>query len=241
MRADTCRLVTLDAVASGLNMLSEELEANVVERVSLEKAITALEAANSDLGAFSDVLAHDLKTPLLTVTNFSHYLRESIGASLNEEDADYLERIQVAGRLMMHLIDDLRNLADVKGAEISRSEIDLSALGREIMDDLIALAPDRDVRFEAAPEIRTNADKTLVRILLTNLLQNAWKYSGRSDDPWIELGVAEDDGDVPVYHVRDNGIGFDNADNQEIFQAFKRLHTKEEFEGTGLGPSSASL
>jgi len=103
------------------------------------------------------------------------------------------------------------------------------------MDDLIALAPDRDVRFEAAPEIRTNADKTLVRILLTNLLQNAWKYSGRSDDPWIELGVAEDDGDVPVYHVRDNGIGFDNADNQEIFQAFKRLHTKEEFEGTGLG------
>ncbi len=225
----------LDAVASGLNMLSEELEASVVERAKLETVVTELEAANRDLDAFSDSLAHDLKSPLLTVTNFSHHLRESLGQRLNEEEENYLQRIQDAGHRMMYLIDDLRDLADVKGAEITRSEVDVSALGREIIDDLRALVPDREVRFEAVPGIEAVADRALLRILLTNLLQNAWKYTGPSEDAWIELGVAEDDGDVPIYYVRDNGIGFDNAESEAIFQAFMRLHTRKEFTGSGLG------
>ena len=225
----------LDAVAAGLNMLSEELEANVVQRAKLETVVTELEAANRDLDAFSDSLAHDLKTPLLTITNFSHYLRESLADVLNEEQEDYLQRVQVAGRLMRHIIDDLRDLADVKGAEITRSQVDLAALGREIIDDLRALVPDRHVRFEVAPEIKAEADRRLLRILLTNLLQNAWKYTGPSDDPLIELGVTEDEEDVPTYHVRDNGIGFDKANGEVIFRAFERLHTRAEFAGSGLG------
>ncbi len=135
----------------------------------------------------------------------------------------------------MHLIDDMRDLADVKGAEITRARIDLSAMGGEIIDDLRANVPDRDVRFDVVPEIQADADKALLRILLTNLLQNAWKYTGSSDDAWIELGVAQADPDVPIYYVRDNGIGFDNADKEEIFQAFTRLHTRAEFAGSGLG------
>ena len=175
----------------------------------------------------------------MIVTNFSHQLQEALGGSLDGEHRNYLERISSAGRHMSHIIDDLRDLADVNRTDISRVEIDLSALGREILDDLSSLAPDRDVRFEAEPGIKAFGDTNLVRILLNNLLQNSWKYTGPRDDVLIELGVVEDeDGDEndgPIYHVRDNGIGFDNADRERIFHAFERLHTRAEFSGSGLG------
>ena len=207
----------------------------------LERSVVALEVANRELETFSDALAHDLKNPLLTVTQFSEYLDEALGDSLDEQLEDYLQRIRAAGRHMMHIIDDLRDLADVNQVEISREEVDLSSLGREIIDDLSALVPDRNVRFEAEPGITAVGDKTLLRILLTNLLQNAWKYTGPSDDARIELGVDEDESDVPTYHVRDNGIGFDNADRERIFRAFERLHTKGEFAGSGLGLATVEL
>ena len=225
----------LDAVASGLNMLCEELSANVVQRSELKKAVSELEVANQELWAFGDALAHDLRHPLLIVTNFSHQLHESLGKSLTREDADDLERIRSAGRHMVRVIDDIRDLGEVARAQINRSEVDLSALGQQIMDDLRAQAPDRDVRFEVEPEVTAYGDMTLLRILLTKLLQNAWKFTGPRDDAWIEVGVAEANGDVPIYHVRDNGIGFDNANSKVIFQAFERLHTRTEFAGSGLG------
>lgn len=225
----------LDAVASGLNMLCEELSANVVQRSELKKAVSELEVANQELWAFGDALAHDLRHPLLIVTNFSHQLHESLGKSLTREDADDLERIRSAGRHMVRVIDDIRDLGEVARAQINRSEVDLSALGQHIMDDLRAQAPDRDVRFEVEPEVTAYGDMTLLRILLTKLLQNAWKFTGPRDDAWIEVGVAEANGDVPIYHVRDNGIGFDNANSKVIFQAFERLHTRTEFAGSGLG------
>jgi light-regulated signal transduction histidine kinase (bacteriophytochrome) len=225
----------MDAVASGLNMLSEELHTNVVERSKLARIVTELEVANKELQAFSDALAHDLRNPLLIVTNFSHQLHETLDDSLNEQQKEDLQRIRAAGRHMVHIVDDLRDLADVNRVELTRREVDLSSLAREIIDDLSVLVPDRDVRFEAEPGIMALGDKTLLRILLSNLLQNAWKYTGPSDDAWIELGVVEDEDDVPIYHVRDNGIGFDNADREVIFKAFERLHTRLEFAGSGLG------
>ena len=225
----------MDAVASGLNMLSEELHANVVERSKLEEIVKELEVANQELQAFSDVLAHDLRNPLLIVTNFSHQLHEALGDSLDEQHKEDLQRIWAAGRHMVHIVDDLRDLADVNRVEITRRKVDLSSLAREIIDDLSVLVPDRDVRFEAEPGIMALGDKTLLRILLSNLLQNAWKYTGPTVDPWIELGVTESEGDPPTYHVRDNGIGFDNANRTIIFKAFERLHTRLEFAGSGLG------
>ncbi len=108
-------------------------------------------------------------------------------------------------------------------------------MGQDIIDDLRALVPDRDVRFEAEAGIKALGDKTLLKILLTNLLQNAWKYTGPREDAWIELGVVEVEDDVPIYHVRDNGIGFDNADREIIFQVFERLHSRTKFAGSGLG------
>ena len=200
-----------------------------------ERSVAALEAANLELELFSASLAHDLRNPLLIVTNFSAHLAEELGDSLDHQLKDDLERIRSAGRHMMYTLEDLRDLADVTRGEISREEVDLSSLGREIVNDLSVLAPDRDVRFDVEPGITAVGDKTLLRILLTNLLQNAWKYTKLKDGPRIELGVDEDGSDGPTYHVRDNGIGFDNANREIIFQAFERLHTRQEFPGSGLG------
>ena len=153
----------------------------------LVQSVAALEVANRELiEALSDALTHDLRSPLLIVTNFGQQLRETLGDSLSEQAADDLERILDAGRHMMHIIDDLRDLNDVMG---SRSVEKKSTFPR-------------------------------------------W---GEIEDAWIELGVVEDEDDVPIYHVRDNGIGFDNADSQIIFQVFERLHSRTEFSGSGLG------
>lgn len=189
----------------GLNMLCEELAANVVQRSKLEEIVSELEAANHELGAFSDALAHDLRSPLLIVTNFSHQLGETLGDSIGQQDADDLERIRFAGQHMMRIIDDLGDLGDVNRAEISRSEVDLSALGRHIIDELRASVPDRNVKFEAEPGVTAVGDMTLLRLLLRNLLQNAWKYTQPRHDARIEVGVVEDEGgsaDLPCPRQR---------------------------------------
>ena len=172
---------------------------------------------------------------MLIVTNFSHHLHESLGDLLGPEQEEDLQRVLTAGQHMMHIIDDLRDLADVNRIEIRRVEVDLSSLGREIIDDLRALVPERDVGFEVEPGITAVGDKELLRILLTNLLQNAWKYTGPSNDARIELGVADNGSDVPTYYVRDNGVGFDNTNREVIFRVFERLHTRADFAGTGIG------
>ena len=200
-----------------------------------ERSVAALEAANLELELFSASLAHDLRNPLLIVTNFSAHLAEQLGDSLDHRLKDDLGRIRAAGRHMMNTLEDLRDLSDVTRGEISREEVDLSSLGREIINDLNALAPDRDMRLEVEPGIGAVGDKTLLRILLTNLLQNAWKYTEPKNDPRIELGVDVEGSDGPTYYVRDNGIGFDNGHRDVIFQAFERLHTRQEFPGSGLG------
>ena len=233
---------TVEALtAGGSDFVSKDtatpvLVARLLSSLELYRAQREVVVANRELEAFSHALAHDLRNPLLIVTNFSHQLRETIGDSLGEEAADDLERIGTAGRHMMHIIDDLRDLGDVNRLEISRAEVDLSTMGQDIIDDLRVLVSDRDVAFVAEAGITALGDETLLRILLTNLLQNAWKYTGpKKEGARIELGVDESEDDVPIYYVRDNGIGFDNAERTEIFKAFKRLHTRLEFAGSGLG------
>ena len=136
---------------------------------------------------------------------------------------------------MLYIIDDFRDLGDVNRVEISREEVDFSTMGQDIIDYLGVRVPNRAVAFEAEAGLKAFGDKKLLKILLTNLLQNAWKYTGPREDAWIELGVVEDEDDVPIYHVRDNGIGFDNDDSEIIFQVFERLHSRTEFSGSGLG------
>ena len=200
-----------------------------------QRSVTALEAANRELELFSASLAHDLRSPLLIVTNFSAHLAEALGDSLDPEPKADLQRIRAASRHMMHILEDLRDLTGVTRGKLSREDVDLSSLAREIIDELRALVPDRDVKIEAEPGIIAVGDKTLLRLLLSNLLQNAWKYTGPSIDARIELGVEEDEMRGPAYYVRDNGIGFDNAKRDLIFRPFERLHTRRDFPGSGLG------
>jgi PAS domain S-box-containing protein len=224
-----------DGSVSGIVMdVRDTTERKQIEE-RLKESVQQLELANQELERFSDALAHDLRNPLLVVTNFSHLLSEALGDDLDEEHREDLERVLSAGRHMVHMIDDLRDLTDVNRSEISRVEIDLSALGEKIIEDLRVLVPRRDVKFEAVPGITVSGDETLITILLTNLLQNAWKYTGRRRDAWIELGVIDGEEGVPIYHVRDNGIGFDSGDSERIFKAFERLHKRTEFSGSGLG------
>ena len=168
---------------------------------------------------------------MLIVTNFGHHLPEA----LSEQEAVDLRRIRVAGQQMTHIVDDVRDLADVSRVEITSSKVDLSLLARGIIADLRVRGPNRNVRFEAEPGIKALGDRTLLTQLLTNLIENAWKYTGLREDAWIELGVAENEDGVSTYHVRDNGIGFDNSYRETIFKAFERLHARTEFAGSGLG------
>ena len=201
----------------------------------LEQLVVALNVAKSDLEAFSDSLAHDLKTPLLTVTNFTHYLMEAVGGEFGEEQEDHIRRIHQAGKQMGHMIDDLRDLSDVRRGDIVKEEVDLTTLALGIMDDLNALRPDRNVILEAEPGIKAVGDGKLLKLLLKNLLQNAWKYTGLNDEARIDLAVIRKDPGDTTYQVRDNGIGFDNTQRDRIFEAFHRLDTGGKFTGSGLG------
>ena len=224
-----------DGTVSGVIVVVRDTTDQTLTKEQLERSVAALEVVNRDLEAFSDSLAHDLKTPLLTVTNFSYYLHEGLTGSLDEHQEDYLQRIRAAGQQMMHIIDDLRDLADVSRAEIRQENVDLTSMARGIIDELGALDPDRHVTFDAESGITASGDGRLLRLLLTNLLQNAWKYTGPNDTPRIELFVTQGEEAAPVYHVRDNGIGFDNAHAERIFLAFERLDTGRQFSGSGLG------
>ena len=136
---------------------------------------------------------------------------------------------------MTHTIDALRDLAGVGRAELRLEEVDMSALGHQIVDELRALQPGREVQFESGPAVTAVGDMTLLRLLLTNLLQNSWKYTGPSDRPRIQLGVESGESEVLTYYVQDNGIGFDNDQRERIFEVFERLHAAADFVGSGLG------
>jgi PAS domain S-box-containing protein len=218
---------------SGLN---QELETRVSE---LEVANDELAIANKELEAFSSSVSHDLKGPLISIAQFSQVLLNHDLGPLTDRQEDLLRRMRISGLQAKHIIDDLRDLADVTRREIFAEEVNISAMARLIIDDLVALAPDRDVMFIIRPDLRGYGDPALVRILLVNLLQNAWKYTAREDRTVIEM-TCERGSLRNVFHIKDNGIGFDNAYRERIFEAFERLHSEKDFAGTGLGLATAS-
>jgi light-regulated signal transduction histidine kinase (bacteriophytochrome) len=135
---------------------------------------------------------------------------------------------------MGRLIDDLFRLSRLTRAEMRRDRVDLSALAREIAAELRQTQPERQVEFIIARGVAASGDTHLLRVVLENLLGNAWKFTGRQTCARIEFGVTEEEGE-PVYFVRDNGAGFDMAYASRLFGAFQRLHSTAEFEGTGIG------
>ena len=204
------------------------------ERQLVQEKTTKLMAVNEELEAFSYSVSHDLRGPLRSMDGFSLVLIEDYGDKLDEEGKDALERIRAASQRMGDLIDDLLRLSQVTRAELNVTRVDLSAIAREIADAMDQEPSGRSVQWAIESGLSIRADPALIRIAMQNLLQNAWKFTGRTDRPVIRVGAMERDAKT-VYFVADNGVGFDMAHADSLFGAFQRLHHVGDFPGTGIG------
>ncbi|HKQ29916.1 MAG TPA: ATP-binding protein [Burkholderiales bacterium] len=222
----------LDEIAAArgeLEKAHDELEQRVLDRTA------QLQAANKELEAFSYSVSHDLRAPLRAIDGFSRILLDDHGAALNADARASLDRVRRAAQRMGMLIDDLLKLASVTRTEPTPEDIDLSVLARDVLDTLQYQDPQRRVDAVLTPTLKVRGDARLLRIALENLLGNAWKFTGGQSQAKIELGMQVCDGTPPVYYVRDNGAGFDMAYASKLFAPFQRLHTAEQFPGTGIG------
>ncbi|HKP27538.1 MAG TPA: ATP-binding protein [Dongiaceae bacterium] len=200
----------------------------------LERAKAETEAVNRELEAFSYSVAHDLRTPIHVIDGYAQALLKDYAAKLDEGGKGYLEAIGRYSQRMGQLIEDLLSLSRVAKVNLHRTDIDLSLLAHAIIKTLQASQPERQVEVVIRDGIHANGDARLLPVLLENLLGNAWKYTSKREDSRIEFSMtARKDG--AVYHVRDNGAGFDMAKAGRLFAAFERLHSPEEFEGSGIG------
>jgi len=213
--------------------LNLDLEAQVRERTRL------LEAANKDLESFAYSVSHDLRTPLRTIEGFAALLGDDHGSELSPAAFAQLGRIRGASRHMAQLIDDMLMLSRASRAELRRELVDVSTLSRSLLAEIQAMRPDRDVVVDVETGMAANADPHLLRIVLNNLIGNAWKYTGHRPDPEVRIGSEIDKGET-VFFVRDNGCGFDMRFVGKLFQPFERLHAASEFEGTGIGLATVS-
>jgi light-regulated signal transduction histidine kinase (bacteriophytochrome) len=192
-------------------------------------------AANKELEAFSYSVSHDLQAPLRRIERYAELLTEGSGSRLDDPGREMLNRIRDATVQTRQLIGDVMKLAKISRSELNRGVVDVSAMARTVLEEIAAAAaPPREVRISIEPGITTDADPALLRILLDNLLGNAWKFSANAASPTIEVGAL---GDLqgPGFFVRDNGAGFDMRFAYKLFGAFQRLHGQNEFKGTGIG------
>jgi PAS domain S-box-containing protein len=211
----------------------DELEARVSQRTA------ELERSNRNLQAFSYSIAHDLRTPLRGLHGFSEALLEEYSEVLGATGRGYAHRIQAASERMGAIIDDLLRLSQVTHADMNLVRVDLSAEVVAIAEGLRSVDPGRRVSFAIQEGVWVTADRILIRTVLDNLVENAWKFTAGREDATIEFATAAtgDDGTVCCY-VRDNGAGFESAYVDKLFQPFQRLHSAREFPGAGVGLAS---
>lgn len=220
--------------------LHQAQRALVQLNTGLEQRVKArtreLRALNHELESFTYSVSHDLRTPLRSIHGFATLLQESEAARLSDEGRDFLRRIQGSARRMGLLITDLLSMAQQSRAELHPEWVDLSELARQVASELERGEQPRTVQWDIEPGLRVQADPTLMRVVLQNLLGNAWKYTGQTADARIRLHGSgmEADGQMG-FCVSDNGAGFDMAYADQLFQPFKRLHAHHQFEGTGIG------
>jgi light-regulated signal transduction histidine kinase (bacteriophytochrome) len=192
-----------------------------------------LEAINKELEAFSYSVSHDLRAPLRSIRGFSEVLLQRYATKLDTRGQDFLQRICSASQQMDDLIEDLLRLSRVSRSELVRRSVDLSALAESIATTLCQAEPKRAVKFILKPGLQAQGDERLLRIVLENLLRNAWKFTLQQPEPRIEFGSVAGPG--PTFFVGDNGAGFDMAYADRLFGVFQRLHSATEFPGVGVG------
>ncbi len=201
---------------------------------SLDDSNRALSMVNQELESFSYSVSHDLRAPLRSISGFSEAILEDYAEALDEDGRQYLQHVIGSAHDMGRLIDDLLHLSRVARSDIEYKEVDLSAIARDIGEDLRRTHQDHPVTFDVVDGMMVNGNPQLLAIVLQNLVGNAWKFSRGVQAPRIEVGTLDREG-AAEYFVRDNGAGFDMAYAHKLFGAFQRLHSAREFEGTGIG------
>jgi signal transduction histidine kinase len=215
--------------AAELKALQEHSEA---ER-QLAARTKQLRAATEELEAFCYSISHDLRAPLRSIRGFNEVLLERYAARLDPRAQEFLRRACESGQSMDRLIEDLLKFSRVGRAELTRRPVDLTKLALGIAESLRASAPERRVNFQIAPSVRASGDERLLRVVLENLLANAWKFSCKQADAHIQFGFAS--APTEAFFVRDDGAGFDPAYAGRLFGVFQKLHSEKEFAGTGVG------
>ena len=228
MRAKVSVFVELYKAQQELRRYRTQLERLVQERT------TALTAINRELEAFSYSVSHDLRAPLLSFNGLNQSLLEDYGNALDPRAKDYLQRMRLASDRMTSVFDGLQMLFRLTSGEIHREQVDISAMAREVVDEMRAANPDRRAEVDISEGMTASADPRLAQILLTNLISNAFKFTAREPAARIEIGSEMVDGDTRMF-VRDNGVGFDMIYAHKLYGAFQRLHSQSEFPGAGIG------
>lgn len=200
----------------------------------LQRSKIKLEATNKELEAFAYSVSHDLRAPLRAIDGFSNALQEDYADRLDKTGKNFLDRIRAGTLNMGILIDDLLKLTRITRTTLQPALVDLSELAQNIITTLHNRDPQRTVQVDIAQDLQVMGDKGLLTIMLENLLNNAWKYTNKSANPYIQFDTMKQH-DETVFHVRDNGAGFDMNYAGKLFGPFQRLHHRNEFEGSGIG------
>jgi GAF domain-containing protein len=248
-QAEEVSLLVQIGVQLGIALQQAELIANlrweIIERqqaeeqvrqlnLDLQKRNAELSTINQELESFAYSVSHDLRAPLRSIDGFSQAILEDYYEQIDATGQDYLRRIRSATQRMGQLIDDLLSLSRVTRSDLKQELVDLSAIALAITSDLRQSAPDRDVQFVIQEGLRVSGDSHLLRVVLVNLLENAWKFTSRKPQARIEFGVVNDTG-KKIYFIKDDGAGFDMAYSHKLFGAFQRLHSMADFPGNGIG------
>jgi len=227
----------LESIVSVIEDISsrKEVEKKIVKlNEDLFRHSIDLTTANRELEAFSYSVSHDLRAPLRSIDGFSQALIEDYGNRLDEQGIDYLQRVRKATQRMGQLIDDMLRLSRLSRADLAFEQVDVSGLAQTVVEKLLAANPSRTLKTDIQPNLMATADKKLLEILLENLIGNAWKFTSKTKRPTLKIGDLTKDGER-VFFVQDNGAGFDMAYADKLFVPFQRLHSVDEYPGTGIG------
>ncbi|RYX93128.1 MAG: PAS domain S-box protein [Comamonadaceae bacterium] len=208
------------------------IDADVTEIKGIE---AALRLSNQELEAFSYSVSHDLRSPLNTIDGFSRLLAKQLSGDAAPKLQHYLSRIQAGVAQMGRLIEDLLGLAQVARVQLHPEAVDLTHMAREILDEWRTRQPEREVVTHVEPDMTAHGDTPLLRVVMENLLANAWKFTAQTEGAKIDVSCYKTPAGEVVFYVRDNGAGFDMAYADKLFTAFQRLHSVSEFPGTGIG------
>ena len=221
-----------------LEKRERQLEQEVRERKEIEKILlekqTRLEEVNRDLEAFSYSVSHDLQAPLRSINGFSEILLEECQKSISEDAYNNLIRINAASKKMSQLVKALLGLSRASQHVIVKEEIDFSEMVKQINDELIELNPEREVSTTIESDMKIYADASLLRVVINNLLSNAWKFTSKNPAAEIKVGKIINGEQLTIY-IQDNGVGFDEQDIDKLFLTFQRMHNFDEFQGSGIG------